>query len=50
MRIVDIIDTEEDLGAEALFDAVLDLLPLGEFPPIDQPAAGGAGVGKVPLK
>jgi hypothetical protein len=38
MRIVEIIDTEDELSAEALFDAVLDLLPVGEFPPINQPA------------
>jgi hypothetical protein len=43
MRIVDIIDTEEDLRAEALFDAVLDLLPVGEFPPINQLAELGWG-------
>ena len=42
MRIVDIIDAEYDLSATALFDVVLDLLPVGEIPPINQPA-GPAG-------
>ena len=38
MRIVEVIDTQDDLSAEALFNAVMDLLPVGEFPPINQPA------------
>ena len=31
LRIVDIIETEEDLSPEGLFDAVLDLLPAAEL-------------------
>jgi len=31
LRIVDIIETEEDLSPEGLFDAVVDLLPAAEL-------------------
>jgi hypothetical protein len=37
MRIIDIIETEENLSPEQLFDAIAGLLPAAEFPPINQP-------------
>ena len=37
LRIVDLVETEENLSPEGLFDAVLDLLPGADFPPINQP-------------
>jgi len=36
MHIVDVIETEANLSPEALFDAVLDLLPEADFPPIEK--------------
>ena len=43
MRIIDIIDTEENLSPEGLFDAVIGLLPAAEFPPINRSAELGPG-------
>jgi hypothetical protein len=40
LRIVDIVETEENLSPEGLFDAVLDLLPAAEFPPIEKMTRG----------
>jgi hypothetical protein len=31
LRIVDVIETEENLSPEGLFDAILDLLPAAEL-------------------
>ena len=41
LRILDIIEAEEEIGAECLFETIRELLPAAEFPLLNQPTQWG---------
>jgi hypothetical protein len=41
MRIVEIIEIDEEICAECLFESIRELLPIGEFPLLNQPTQWG---------
>ena len=41
LHIVDIIEADEEISAECLFDTIRELLPAGEFPLLNQPPQWG---------